>query len=183
MTNSLSFIFYYMSTIFEKYFGIAPLTASGLSGAAATVEALAFWTILLFIERFGRRAWLISGAVFQTLFLAVVRGVAPFPGSRTGDCRRGDDIWLLHCSWGDLGSHTGITHSPGLMPMIRGKILVLIYLDSHSTPQKSCHFGIVNLDMLSPAQAIGLVNSSPSLQDQLLTPTAVDTAGRPGSGS
>lgn len=108
-------------------------------------------------------------------------------GSRTiswstdGGCRRGDDIWLLHCSWGDLGSHTGII--PQLMSMIRGRILVLTYLDSHSTPQKSCHFGIVNLDTLSPAQAIGLVNLSPSLRDQLLTPTAVDMAGRHGSGS
>ena len=73
-----------MGTIFEKYLGLAPLTAAGLSGAAATGEALTTWIILPFVERFGRRAWLISGAILQTLFLAVVTGLAPFPGSQTG---------------------------------------------------------------------------------------------------
>ncbi|CAD6587944.1 MAG: hypothetical protein ASARMPRED_003285 [Alectoria sarmentosa] len=79
-----SFIFYYMGTVFEKYLGLPPLTASGLSGAASTGEAIATWMVLPFVERFGRRTWLISGAILQTLFLAAVTGLAPFSGPRTG---------------------------------------------------------------------------------------------------
>ena len=73
-----------MGTVFEKYLGLAPLTASGLSGAASTGEALATWIVLPFIERLGRRTWLTTGAIFQTLFLAGVTGLAPFSGSQTG---------------------------------------------------------------------------------------------------
>ena len=73
-----------MGTVFEKYLGLAPLTASGLSGAASTGEALATWIVLPFIERFGRRTWLIPGAIFQSIFLAVVTGLAPFHDPRTG---------------------------------------------------------------------------------------------------
>lgn len=76
-------LFYYTSTIFQTYIGLAPLTASGLAAALNTFEAMCNWILLPFIERMGRRYWLIIGGIFQTIFLAAFTGLLSHPGPKT----------------------------------------------------------------------------------------------------
>lgn len=59
-----------MTSVFQVYIGLAPLTSSGLAGAATTVLAICNWTGVVYIEKMGRRTWLLAGAVLQSLFLA-----------------------------------------------------------------------------------------------------------------
>ena len=80
----IDMIFYYMTTIFQVYIGLAPLTASALSGAATTVLTIANYMGVYFMERLGRRTWLIGGAAAQTVFLAVFTGLLSSPGPQTG---------------------------------------------------------------------------------------------------
>ncbi|MCJ1473092.1 hypothetical protein MMC13_001742 [Lambiella insularis] len=80
----IDMIFYYMTTIFQVYIGLAPLTASGLAGAATTVLAISNYLGVYFMERLGRRSWLIGGAAGQTVFLAVFTGLLSSPGPQTG---------------------------------------------------------------------------------------------------
>jgi hypothetical protein len=80
----IDMIFYYMNTIFQVYIGLAPLVAGGLAGAATTVLAIANYTGVYFMERLGRRVWLIGGAAGQTVFLAIFTGLLSAPGPRTG---------------------------------------------------------------------------------------------------
>lgn len=80
----IDMIFYYMTTIFESYIGLAGLTASGLAGAATTVLAIGNYIGVYFMEKFGRRTWLMAGAIGQTVFLAAFTGLLSHPGSATG---------------------------------------------------------------------------------------------------
>lgn len=80
----IDMIFYYMTTIFQVYIGLAPLTSSGLAGAATTVLAISNYMGVYFMERLGRRTWLIGGAAGQTVFLAVFTGLLSAPGPQTG---------------------------------------------------------------------------------------------------
>lgn len=41
--QGINFLFYYTTSIFQVYIGLAPLTASGLAGAAATALVIANW--------------------------------------------------------------------------------------------------------------------------------------------
>lgn len=80
----IDMIFYYTTTIFEVYIGLAPLTASGLAGAATTVLAISNYLGVYYMEKFGRRTWLIAGAVGQSIFLACFTGLLSTPGPKTG---------------------------------------------------------------------------------------------------
>ncbi|MCJ1320768.1 hypothetical protein MMC15_006109 [Xylographa vitiligo] len=80
----IDMIFYYMTTIFQVYIGLAPLTASALSGAATTVLTISNYLGVYFMERLGRRTWLIGGAAAQTVFLAIFTGLLSSPGPHTG---------------------------------------------------------------------------------------------------
>lgn len=79
----IDFLFYYTTTIFQSYIGLAALTASGLSGALTTVEALVNWASIPFLEKMGRRQWLIIGGSLQTFFLAILTGLVAHPGPKT----------------------------------------------------------------------------------------------------
>jgi hypothetical protein len=80
----INVIFYYTTTIFQVYIGLSPLTASGLAGAANTVLAITNLIGVYFLEKFGRRKWLITGAIGQTIFMAVFIGMLANPGQKTG---------------------------------------------------------------------------------------------------
>lgn len=81
--SSIDFLFYYTTTIFQSYIGLAALTASGLSGALTTVETLVNWASIPFLEKMGRRQWLIIGGSLQTFFLAILTGLVAHPGPKT----------------------------------------------------------------------------------------------------
>ena len=80
----INVIFYYTTTIFQVYIGLSPLTASGLAGAVNTVLAITNLLGVYFLEKFGRRKWLIAGAAGQTVFMAVFIGMLSSPGPKTG---------------------------------------------------------------------------------------------------
>ena len=80
----INVIFYYTTTIFQVYIGLAALTASGLAGAATTALSISNWLGVFYFERFGRRTWLIAGASVQTIFMAVFIGMLASPGPKTG---------------------------------------------------------------------------------------------------
>jgi hypothetical protein len=71
-------------TIFQVYIGLKPLTASGLAGTATTVLAITNYFGVYYLEKFGRRTWLIVGAVAQTIFMAAFTGLLSSPGQKTG---------------------------------------------------------------------------------------------------
>jgi len=73
-----------MTSVFQVYIGLAPLTSSGLAGAATTVLAIANWTGVIYIEKMGRRTWLLAGAILQSIFLGVFTGLQAHPGKETG---------------------------------------------------------------------------------------------------
>ena len=81
--DRLSFIFYYIQTVFQKYLALPRLTASALSGALTTCVVLAQLTTIPFLEKAGRRTWFITGACLQTIFLALVTGLSSHPNHRT----------------------------------------------------------------------------------------------------
>ena len=81
--SSIDFLFYYTTTIFQSYIGLAPLTASGLSGALNTVEAITNWISIPFLEKMGRRQWLIIGGCLQTIFLCALTGLIAHPAPKT----------------------------------------------------------------------------------------------------
>ncbi|KAF2816325.1 sugar transporter-like protein [Mytilinidion resinicola] len=80
----IDMIFYYTTTIFQVYIGLAPLTASGLAGAATSVLAITNFVGVVYMEKFKRRTWLIFGAIGQTVFLAAFTGLLSSPGHATG---------------------------------------------------------------------------------------------------
>lgn len=80
----IDFLFYYTTEVFELYIGLAPLTSSGLAGAVTTVLAIGNWMGVYYIEKMGRRTWLIGGAILQSIFLAVFTGLLAHPGKETG---------------------------------------------------------------------------------------------------
>ncbi len=80
----IDMIFYYTTTIFEVYIGLAPLTASGLAGACTTILAIANYIGVYYMEKFGRRTWLIGGAIGQSIFMACFTGLLSTPGPKTG---------------------------------------------------------------------------------------------------
>ena len=69
--------------MFEKYLALPSLTSSALSGALTTTLAISTWVAVPFIEKAGRRKWLITGACLQSIFLALVTGLASHPTYRT----------------------------------------------------------------------------------------------------
>jgi hypothetical protein len=77
-------IFYYTTTIFQSYIGLAPLTSSGLAGAATTVLSIFNWTSVWATERMGRRTWLMGGATLQSIFICAFVGCLAHPGKATG---------------------------------------------------------------------------------------------------
>lgn len=79
----INMIFYYTSTIFQVYLELDSLTASGLAAAATTLLAITNYVGVYFMEKLGRRTWLISGAVGQTIFMAVFTGMVANPGTKT----------------------------------------------------------------------------------------------------
>lgn len=72
------------TTIFQVYIGLDPLTASGLAGAANTVLAITNLIGVYFLEKAGRRTWLMTGAIGQTVTMAVFIGMLSSPGPKTG---------------------------------------------------------------------------------------------------
>ena len=81
--SSIDFLFYYTTTIFQSYIGLSALTASGLSGALNTVECIVNWASVPFLEKMGRRKWLIIGGGLQSIFLAALIGLVAHPGPKT----------------------------------------------------------------------------------------------------
>lgn len=77
--NRPSFLVYYAATVFQKYLALPPLTASALSGAVTTTITVAAWITVPFIEKAGRRKWLIIGSCLQTVTLAIVTGLSSRP--------------------------------------------------------------------------------------------------------
>lgn len=62
-------IFYYMTTIFQVYIGLAASTASICSGAATTLLAIGVFSGSYFCEKFGRRTWLMWGSALCSFFI------------------------------------------------------------------------------------------------------------------
>ncbi|KAI9775369.1 MAG: hypothetical protein M1835_005853 [Candelina submexicana] len=83
-SDSIDMIFYYTTTIFQLYIGLAPLKASALAGAATTVLSICNWAGVFCFERLGRKTWLIGGATAQTVFMAVFVAMLANPGAKTG---------------------------------------------------------------------------------------------------
>lgn len=73
-----------MTSVFQVYIGLEPLTSSGLAGAATTLLVITNGLGVVYIEKMGRRTWLLSGAVLQSIFLAVFTGLQAHPGKETG---------------------------------------------------------------------------------------------------
>jgi hypothetical protein len=65
----INMIFYYMTTIFQVYIGLAPTTASICSGAATTLLAIGAFVGSIFCEKGGRRKWLLWGSALQSFFM------------------------------------------------------------------------------------------------------------------
>ena len=65
----INMIFYYMTTIFQVYIGLAPTTASVCSGAATTLLAIGAFVGSIFCEKGGRRKWLLWGSALQSIFM------------------------------------------------------------------------------------------------------------------
>ena len=65
----INMIFYYMTTIFQVYIGLAPTTASICSGAATTLLAIGAFVGSIFCEKGGRRKWLLWGSALQSVFM------------------------------------------------------------------------------------------------------------------
>lgn len=65
----INMIFYYMTTIFQIYIGLAPATASICSGAATTLLAIGAFTGAFLCEKSGRRKWLLWGSAGQSVFI------------------------------------------------------------------------------------------------------------------
>ena len=80
----INMIFYYTTTIFQVYIGFDALTASGLAGAATTVLVITNYLGVFYMEKFGRRTWLMAGAAGLALFMAVFTGLLSHPGPKTG---------------------------------------------------------------------------------------------------
>lgn len=77
----IDMIFYYTSTIFQVYIGLSPLTASGLAAAATTVLATTNYIGAYYMEKLGRRTWLIGGAIGQSTFMLVFTVLLSQPSS------------------------------------------------------------------------------------------------------
>ncbi|KFY04527.1 hypothetical protein O988_00717 [Pseudogymnoascus sp. VKM F-3808] len=77
----IDMIFYYTSTIFQVYIGLSPLTASGLAAAATTVLAITNYIGSYYMEKLGRRTWLIGGAIGQSTFMLVFTILLSQPSS------------------------------------------------------------------------------------------------------
>lgn len=65
----INMIFYYMTTIFQVYIGLAPTTASVCSGSATTLLAIGAFLGSIFCEKGGRRTWLLWGSALQSIFI------------------------------------------------------------------------------------------------------------------
>ncbi|ORY12069.1 sugar transporter-like protein [Clohesyomyces aquaticus] len=71
----INMIFYYMTTIFQVYIGLAPTTASVCSGAATTLLAIGAFVGSIFCEKGGRRKWLLWGSALQSVFMIAFVGL------------------------------------------------------------------------------------------------------------
>ncbi|KAF2176567.1 general substrate transporter [Zopfia rhizophila CBS 207.26] len=71
----INMIFYYMTTIFQVYIGLAPTTASVCSGAATTLLAIGAFFGSIFCEKGGRRKWLLWGSALQSVFMIAFVGL------------------------------------------------------------------------------------------------------------
>lgn len=60
------------------------MTASALSAVATTVLTITNFMGVTFMEKLGRRTWLIAGAIGQTIFMATFTGLMSSPGAKTG---------------------------------------------------------------------------------------------------
>ncbi|EOD47809.1 putative hexose carrier protein [Neofusicoccum parvum] len=77
-------VYYYMTTIFQTYIGLPAVTSSALAAVATTVLTITNFMGVTFMEKLGRRTWLIAGAVGQTIFMATFTGLMSSPGAKTG---------------------------------------------------------------------------------------------------
>jgi hypothetical protein len=65
----INMIFYYMTTIFQVYIGLAPTTSSICSGAATTLLAIGAFVGSIYCDKGGRRKWLLWGSALQSFFM------------------------------------------------------------------------------------------------------------------
>lgn len=68
----------------QVYIGLPSITASALAAFANTVLAITNYLGAFYMEKLGRRTWLIAGAVGQTIFMAAFIGLLSHPGKQTG---------------------------------------------------------------------------------------------------
>jgi hypothetical protein len=86
------------------------LTSSGLAGALTTVLVIANWLGVIYIEKMGRRTWLLVGAILQSIFLAVFTGLLAHPGKETGIAAAAM-IFLFVCVFGPGWAPFAVSHS------------------------------------------------------------------------
>jgi MFS family permease len=65
----INMIFYYMTTIFQVYIGLASTTSSICSGAATTLLAIGAFVGSIYCDKGGRRKWLLWGSALQSFFM------------------------------------------------------------------------------------------------------------------
>lgn len=93
------------------YIGLPSLTASALAAFANTVLAITNYLGVFYMEKLGRRTWLIAGAIGQTIFMAAFLGLLSHPGLQTGAAAAA----MLFCwiavfgpTWGPVTVRMGI---------------------------------------------------------------------------
>jgi hypothetical protein len=144
----IDMIFYYMSVIFETYIGLPALTASGLSAAATTILAITNYIGVYYMEVFGRRTWLIYGAIGQTIFMACFTGLLSTPNSSTAAAAAAmlfGWIAIFGPTWGPVT--VSISKS---LPFLFSHKLHSTYMQA-----KLCRYVIATLDLLLVFPASG----------------------------
>lgn len=134
-------------TIFQVYIGLEPLTSSGLAGTATTVLAITNYLGVYYMEKFGRRTWLITGAVVQTIFMATFTGLLSSPGTKTGAAAAAMlFIWIavFGPTWGPVTVSTSFPTTA-----------IDTDYDSTYMPLRLCPFDTVILDLLSACRPSG----------------------------
>lgn len=76
--------YYYVTTIFQVYLGLKPEVASALAAASTTCAMLSTWVTNIFMEKLGRKTWLMLGSFVQGIITIILIGLIAHPGYKTG---------------------------------------------------------------------------------------------------
>lgn len=72
--SGINLVTYYAATIFENSIGLSPFLSRLLSALNGTEYWIASWIAIFTIERFGRRALMLFGAVGMSISMAILAG-------------------------------------------------------------------------------------------------------------